>query len=648
MGTGHLHLVKRGTRYWWRRRIPAPLSRACGVSQVRRALRTADPATARRRARRASAAFDVWLAAVENDVMEGRVAPTKEDLKRILDELFEKVLADGELRRAMRPPGPPDWIVEGPGDPDDPEEMAEAERRAAAAEPSAQIPELRDKLFLNDCTPAMADLDAILAARGLSNLNRTSPQFRVFVREAMRVYIRARELDAEREEKAVYVEDASDGRFFPAPLRTEELPLPPLVPATTHVAGNSPPVITTAPHARSMPSLAGEFKAWQRAMAGNAWTDEHAVDSHTAWKLWRELMGGEFRIDEVTNRQAWDFRGELGKVPALHGRSVFKDLSARAAIERADAIERGAFDPSEISEKLRKGEKVARLSKKTQNKHVDFFIGLYNWEGISHYNLGNPFSGTLHKKREMRRDAVETRTALEDEFQVRLFSTPVWRGSVSAYYRAKPRPVEQGGVIVRDALFWLPLLAAFQGLRLTEALQLFVEDVVPAHGTHWICVRRGRGRRVKTDAGLREIPLHPELRHIGFVEYVEQQRAAGERRLFPRYAPHPEKLARSGSFSKAFGYYRRAVGCGELWKDFHAERHAVDTVLIRAGVRSRLVAEICGHEGGHLEARPLHMTNKLYFGGYQPKQLIDAINCIAYSGLDLSHLYAKPTKAGAE
>jgi hypothetical protein len=154
-----------------------------------------------------------------------------------------------------------------------------------------------------------------------------------------------------------------------------------------------------------------------------------------------------------------------------------------------------------VSDVLKLGEKVARLSKKTQNKHLDFLIGFFNWQALADYRSDNPFTGTLHKKREMRRDGTVTRTSLTDEEQMRLFASPVWRGSVSAYNRTAPRPVPEGGVIVRDALFWIPLLAAFQGFRLHEALQLFIEDIVPEHGTHWFRVRRGRGRHVKTDAG---------------------------------------------------------------------------------------------------------------------------------------------------
>lgn len=166
MSTGHLHLFKRAGRYWWRRRLPARLGAALGIAQVRRSLHTADPSAARRRARRASVAFDGWLAIVEKNMTEGRRAPTQDELKGVLDDLLEKVLADGERRRAQRPPGPPDWMTEGPDDPDDEEQMREAEERAREAAPTARIPELRELLVINDCKAVLPDLDAVLAVRG--------------------------------------------------------------------------------------------------------------------------------------------------------------------------------------------------------------------------------------------------------------------------------------------------------------------------------------------------------------------------------------------------------------------------------------------------------------------------------------------------
>jgi len=165
------------------------------------------------------------------------------------------------------------------------------------------------------------------------------------------------------------------------------------------------------------PLLSEEFDAFCKAMAGNAWRDDHAADARAAWKLWSELMD-DCRLDEI-GRKPWEFRERLSRLPKLHGKSVFKGLTAPTAITRADAIERGKFDPSKISAVLKLGAKVERLSKKDQNKHGDFFIALFNWPPVAKLGYGNPFTGTLHKKREIKRDGRRTRTNLTDEDQAK-------------------------------------------------------------------------------------------------------------------------------------------------------------------------------------------------------------------------------------
>jgi len=165
----------------------------------------------------------------------------------------------------------------------------------------------------------------------------------------MHVHIQARTIDAEREEG-----DYSTNALAPT--------LPP------HLAAIAPPVPALGPvpwgPQGPAPLLSEEFDAFCKAMAGNAWRDDHAADARAAWKLWSELMD-DCRLDEI-GRKPWEFRERLSRLPKLHGKSVFKGLTAPTAITRADAIERGKFDPSKISAVLKLGAKVERLSKKTR------------------------------------------------------------------------------------------------------------------------------------------------------------------------------------------------------------------------------------------------------------------------------------------
>ena len=86
--------------------MPAGLCQL-GLRRIARGLRTKDPALARRRARACSAAYDRAILQLMR-----RSSPTREDLQRVLDDIFHRILQDGERTRAERKSGPPPWTPE--------------------------------------------------------------------------------------------------------------------------------------------------------------------------------------------------------------------------------------------------------------------------------------------------------------------------------------------------------------------------------------------------------------------------------------------------------------------------------------------------------------------------------------------------------
>ena len=74
-------------------------------------------------------------------------------------------------------------------------------------------------------------------------------------------------------------------------------------------------------------------------------------------------------------------------------------------------------------------------------------------------------------------------------------------------------------------------------MRLNEVCQLTEDDVVSADGVPIILIRSDeeQNKRVKTKAGERFVPVHPELISIGFLDHVVAVRksASSGSRLFP-------------------------------------------------------------------------------------------------------------------
>lgn len=122
---------------------------------------------------------------------------------------------------------------------------------------------------------------------------------------------------------------------------------------------------------------------------------------------------------------------------------------------------------------------------------------------------------------------------------------------------------------------------------------MFEEDGIP-------CIRvsdEGEHQKVKTEVSLRTVPLHPELLKMGFLDWVDGKRKAGETRLFP--AAKATAVNGQGNWiTKAFSRHLAEVGNG--WepakRGFHSLRKTFIQELQGAGVVSELRAQIVGHE----------------------------------------------------
>lgn len=85
----------------------------------------------------------------------------------------------------------------------------------------------------------------------------------------------------------------------------------------------------------------------------------------------------------------------------------------------------------------------------------------------------------------------------------------------------RQRTGAKGTLAVR---FWLPLLCLFHGARANEIAGLRVADVSRDQGVDFLHVRESADRGLKTKCSERKIPLHKELIKIGFLDFVTRRR----------------------------------------------------------------------------------------------------------------------------
>jgi integrase len=190
-----------------------------------------------------------------------------------------------------------------------------------------------------------------------------------------------------------------------------------------------------------------------------------------------------------------------------------------------------------------------------------------------------------------------------------------------------------------DAAYWLPLLALFAGCRRGEIAGLTVADVTNDTASRAVMLTitedRERGKTLKTKNSQRVVPVHPQLSELGFLEFVEQRRADGEKAwLFPMIAP--DKPGAAEAWTKWFGRYIRSIGIRDKAKVFHSLRHNFVDALRAAGVDEELRSALAGH--GWMNSINRRYGAKEMLRRFTIKTLVAAVARVAYRGLDLSHL----------
>ena len=163
------------------------------------------------------------------------------------------------------------------------------------------------------------------------------------------------------------------------------------------------------------------------------------------------------------------------------------------------------------------------------------------------------------------------------------------------------RPHTAGDEIVKDALYWVPLIAAYPGLRREEICGLQLEDVVLGCEHPYLDIRQNANRGLKNTQSRRLVPLHQDLIDLGFPDYCTKLRAAGGVDVFPDLKP--------GTPTNSFGdtlhhrwheLLKRQIGPDTGGKVFHSFRHYVISQLKRSGVGIDIIQDLVGHLHGNV------------------------------------------------
>jgi len=311
----------------------------------------------------------------------------------------------------------------------------------------------------------------------------------------------------------------------------------------------------------------------ERQVATKSWDLQTSAQASATYRLFIDVCGDK-PIGSYSRQDAGRFREQIERLPNNYGRSAAsKTLPVIAIIAAHAAVPVAA--------------RSAVISQKTVKRHFSALSALWAQavpKGEAAENIFKGFSFAGGKS------PVDQRQMWDGEALAELFGTPVWKGCKSAARRTTP-----GTYVLRDARFWLPLIALFSGMREEEICQLQLEDIREEVGIWFMDVSGRPPRKLKNSAAVRRVPIHPELIRIGFLAYVDAKRSKEMSRVFPDLKPGGADGRLGHGFAKWFSRYRQEVGIFRPGLDFHSFRHTATTLMHQAGIEHAVLDHLTGH-----------------------------------------------------
>jgi integrase len=329
-------------------------------------------------------------------------------------------------------------------------------------------------------------------------------------------------------------------------------------------------------------------------------------------KLFDEFTGGK-AANAATRQDVVDFKDLLTRLP-VNWTKRFPGMSLTQAIERNKTRCLPTLNPRNIND-----------------SYLVYLGTFFRWAVRNNIRTDNPAGGVavvLSKAADKR----QSRNPFSAAQLQRIFEAPIYAGCQSP-----GRPYLPGKHLIRDHRFWVPLIALFSGARLNELGQLEVGDLETVGAISFFRITTDSElsesenvKLLKTEASRRSVPIHPRLIELGFLQYVGDRRAAGDRRLFPDWLQGNDGTY-SSVFSKSFnGQFLPKIGVKTKKLVFHSFRHNFIDAMRDAGIEDAVAKALVGHSD--------RSTTAIYGSGQPISRLAGAMERIRYDCLDLSHL----------
>ena len=310
-----------------------------------------------------------------------------------------------------------------------------------------------------------------------------------------------------------------------------------------------------------------------------------------------QLLGDDMPVDEITEDTIEEVRDLIMRLPPN-----FKKLPGADRMtlqELADYADR---------------QKMEKLSPTGVNNYLRWLLTFLKW---CHRKGMMPTMPTAYSEVNVA-DPVrkeDKRAAFTNDQLNLIFRSPV--------YRDQERD---------SSLFWVPLIALWNGMRSNEICQLDAVDIKLEENVWGFDVTNVSStgdddKAVKTDSSIRFVPMHPRLIDFGLLDF-HQRRPRGAK-LFGDITRGSDGYY-STNFSKKVNRYFKKIGAHGPKHKFHSFRHNFRDALRKGRVDREIGKALGGWTRGHTDAFDI------YGNGFEVDELKGELVRVDYPNVDWS------------
>jgi integrase len=336
-------------------------------------------------------------------------------------------------------------------------------------------------------------------------------------------------------------------------------------------------------------------------------TDKTLAGYKLAFDFSLEMFGENKPLSAISTEDCREFRDKLRKLPS-NAKKIHPHLSLIQAIEAHSNHLTGALSTTSVNGYLNKLSAILKFAAQ---------------EGYINRNPCEHVPNLKQKKKK-----TDGRQPFSEQALDKLFHAPLYTGCVDDESNYKTAGTNKP----RRHKFWIPLISLYTGMRLNEICQLFTSDIDCIEGVNIIQVQldNNNEKSLKNTSSERVIPIHTQLIEIGFLDYANQIKNQGHKRLFPNLTKSSHGNY-SDNFSKWFTRFLNSLNIKDNGACFHSFRHSFRDALREAQIPKEIGAELGGWK----------VTDDVmdeYGAGYKLKTLNTHLQTIEYSRLDLTKL----------